>query len=105
MKQIILDKITSGEWKPGDKIPTETEFCDQFNISRITARRAMAELKNEGWIERKPAKGTFVKLPGISEDLSKFYSFTEEMQRLGHTPSSKQLGKNRVIPSDEVRQA
>jgi GntR family transcriptional regulator len=105
MKQIVLDKINIGEWKPGDKIPTETELCDQYNISRITARRALTELENEGWVERKPAKGTFVKFPGISQELSKFYSFTEEMQRLGHTSSSKQLRMDILTPSDEVRQA
>ncbi|CAH0119238.1 HTH-type transcriptional repressor NagR [Paenibacillus sp. CECT 9249] len=105
MKQIIMNKINDGEWKVGDKIPSETELCEQYNISRITARRAMTELEHEGLIERKPGKGTFVKFAGISQELSKFYSFTEEMKIRGFTPSSKLIDIEVVYPDEEIRTA
>lgn len=105
VKQIMLSKINDGDWKVGDKIPSETELCEQYNISRITARRAMAELEQDGLIERKPGKGSFVKFKGISQELSKFYSFTEEMKLQGYTPNSRLISIDEVYPDEEIRSA
>ena len=47
LKQIILDRITAGELKPGDMIPTELEFIELFDVSRTTVRQAIIELVKE----------------------------------------------------------
>jgi len=66
----FLDKIRSGEWKPGRQIPTEEELCKSFNVSKITVRRAVANLVFDGQLERIQGKGTFVRhdqaRPGMS---------------------------------------
>jgi GntR family transcriptional regulator len=103
LKQIISDKIQEGEWKVGDKIPSETELCEQYEVSRITARRALTELEHGGMIERKTGKGTFVKFSGISQELNRFYSFTNEVKLRGYTPSSKLLALDIITPDEEVR--
>lgn len=62
--QIIYDdlhmKIQSGEYKAGDVLPTENQLCAIYNVSRITATRALNELKQHGFIERKKKKGSVV---------------------------------------------
>lgn len=60
IKQILLDRIQAGEWQTGNSIPTETELCSAFNVSRITVRCAMKELVTEGYLERTSGRGTFV---------------------------------------------
>ncbi len=60
IKQDILQKLQLKELKPGDRLPTESELMEQYNVSRITASRALNELRNEGIIIRYPGKGTFV---------------------------------------------
>lgn len=47
---IIVEKISSGEWKEYDKLPSERELCDMYDISRTTICQAMIELENEGYI-------------------------------------------------------
>lgn len=60
LKQMIKDGIEKGEYKPGDRLPTEQELCDQFDISRQPVRHALTELVYEGILYRKPGRGTFV---------------------------------------------
>lgn len=52
--------ILTGEYPRGTKLPPELKLCKLFSISRITARRAIAELVNEGLLERRQGKGTYV---------------------------------------------
>jgi GntR family transcriptional regulator of arabinose operon len=52
--------IQSKQLMENDKLPTEKELLDQFNVSRITVANALAELAREGWIYRIPGKGSFV---------------------------------------------
>jgi GntR family transcriptional regulator of arabinose operon len=58
--------INSRQLQEDDKIPTEKEVLEQFNVSRITVANAMNELAREGWIYRIPGRGTYVK--GIPEN-------------------------------------
>lgn len=57
----FLDKIRTGEWRPGGQIPTEEELCKSFDVSKITVRRAVTNLVFEGYLEKFQGKGTFVK--------------------------------------------
>ena len=88
---IIVAKINSGELKEHDKLPSERELCEMYNISRTTIRQAMIELENEGYIYKEHGKGSFVAPQTYTQSLVKFYSFSEEMKRIGKTPSSKIL--------------
>lgn len=50
----------AGEFKPGERIPTEYELCERFSISRTSVRQALAELTQEGYLYRQQGSGTFV---------------------------------------------
>ena len=59
IQNYILQKIESGEYAAGDKIPSEIELARQFDVSRLTVNTAVKELANSGIVERVQGKGTF----------------------------------------------
>lgn len=56
----IKEQIASGRLQIGDRLPTEKELSEQFSVSRITSKRALVELEQEGLITRSRGKGSFV---------------------------------------------
>jgi GntR family transcriptional regulator len=92
IKQLILTAIHEGQFKGGDMIPTELEFCEQCGVSRPTIRQALSELVAEGYLYRLKGKGTFIAMPKIdARFLNKLQSFNQEMQQKGLHPSTKVL--------------
>lgn len=57
----FLDKLNTGELKPGDRIPTDSELVKQFNVSRITVTRAMQELEYRGALLRAKKRGSYIR--------------------------------------------
>ena len=60
---VLIEKIKSGELKPGDRVPSATELVETYNVSHSTARRALAKLKDMGLTDTVPGYATFVRLP------------------------------------------
>lgn len=60
LEQYLTGQITAGLLRPGDAIPSENELCQQFTISRMTARKAVDYLVRQGKVERRRGQGTFV---------------------------------------------
>lgn len=87
--QDIKDRIEQGIVKKGEKLPTEKEMQEEFNVSRDTIRRALAKLEQEGFINRRSALGTFVQQPKSDYELSEMKSFSEQMHSRGIKPSSE----------------
>lgn len=56
----LRGQIMDGQYPPGAKLPSEKELCEQYDISRITSRRVMEMLADEGLIVRQPGRGSFV---------------------------------------------
>jgi GntR family transcriptional regulator len=59
----IRDKIDSGELRPGQRIPSETDIMGEFGVARTTSRRAVAYLRNQGLIVTVQARGSYVSTP------------------------------------------
>ena len=59
----LVDEITSGIRSPGDKLPTELELANEYGVSRITSKKALNMLAQQGLVVRKRGLGTFVSLP------------------------------------------
>ena len=55
----LIDKIQAGEYRAGDRIPSEKEIAEQYGVSRITAVKALTELSLNGYIHRVQGKGSF----------------------------------------------
>jgi GntR family transcriptional regulator len=60
LKNILKARILSSELKGKDRLPTETELCTEYGVSRITVRQALSELIKEGLIYRDRGRGSFV---------------------------------------------
>lgn len=88
----LKNLIDSGELQPLDQIPPEIELSKQFKISRITVRKAIAELVDCGLLTRVQGMGTFVAKPKIERALVNVSSFTERMQARGMRAGAKALG-------------
>ena len=71
--EFIMEKIKTEEWKKGQLIPSEKEFCEQFQVSRPTVRAAIDYLANQGYLVTVKGKGTFVSKPKIVEDTTVFF--------------------------------
>jgi len=102
LSDTIKEKIESGEWVEHTKLPSERELCDIYQVSRATVRQAMQDLEINGYIYKAHGKGTFVNPLKIKQDLLKFYSFTEEMKKLGKTPTSSVIDFTVVDSSEKV---
>jgi GntR family transcriptional regulator len=55
---VLRGRIEAGRYAPDGRLPSEHEIVAEFGVARVTARRALAELEAEGWIERAPGRGT-----------------------------------------------
>ena len=105
LKAVIEDRIATGEWLPGAQVPSERELCEQFDISRITVRQALAELVVDGRLNRTQGRGTFVAYPRIEQRLSGLTSFTQDMQVRGKRPSSQVLRAECLPAQPQVARA
>ncbi|MEZ4515668.1 MAG: GntR family transcriptional regulator [Chloroflexota bacterium] len=101
---ILRRQITNGFWKPGDRMPSESELIDQYQVSRIVVRQAFDMLVNEGWVYRRRGRGTFVTTPAIEQGLTRIISFTEDMQRRGMQPGTQILSANLEPAPAEIAQ-
>lgn len=57
----LLTKIQNGDYQPGDRLPSEKELAQLYDVSRITTKRAMDLLAEENYISREPGRGSFVR--------------------------------------------
>ncbi len=102
LAKLIIDEIKNKNLKENDKILTEREYCEKYNISRATVRQAISYLEKKGYIYKIQGCGTFVSSRTIKQKLLKFYSFTEEIKKQGKTPESKILFFKKIISSEII---
>ncbi len=98
----IIEKIKQGLLKPGQQLPTEAELAQEYQVSRITAKRALDELVHQGRAFRQQGRGTFVAQSRI-RDITGFGSFSEDMRSRGRTPGAKLLEFKELDPATEIR--
>lgn len=102
VKNELIKCIQDGKFNVGDKIYSESEICNIYSVSAITAKRVLNELVQDGYISRHPGRGSFViKTNPISHVLTNFYSFTEEMRLRGMNPSSELVKLEWRVPPEK----
>ena len=100
---LITEKIRSGEWKPGKRIPPERELMALANISRATVRQALDTLVHKGLLDRIQGRGTFVKLPMLEQSLDNIvYSFYQQLQARGVRLRDEILAAEVIRATDDM---
>lgn len=95
----IRNKVNNGDLKPGDDIPSETALCKEYDTSRMTVRKGLAILMNEGYIYSIPGKGYFVEKP----EFNKYTIYYDEMNNLiNNVDNTKLLAVDIVMPHEEL---
>src|SRR5436190_19701804 len=105
VKSWIRQHIASGEWRPGDVVPSEAALITRFRISRMTANRALRELAHEGLVTRVQGSGTRVaELHRISSRLA-IRDIHEEVAERGHVHTTHVLSVGPEKADAEVAEA
>jgi len=102
IEEQLKKQIENGELKPNDSLPSEREFAERFEISRMTVRQAINNLVNDGYLYRQKGRGTFVSEKKLEQQLVGLTSFTEDMKARGMVPSSKLLSFEIIAASEKI---
>lgn len=103
LKRIIIDKIDNDEYAVSETIPSERELMAEYDMSRITVRKAIDDLVQEGYLYKVHGKGTYVKGEKNGYNLLSITSCTEDIRNMGMVPSRKVLGSE-ILRADKKRQ-
>jgi GntR family transcriptional regulator len=101
IKALITQSLQSGEWKPGDLIPSEVELANRFKVSQGTVRKAIDELSAEKLVVRRQGKGTFV---ATHHEARAQFRFLRLMPDVGeaHYPDNRIIEVKRLRAPAEV---
>lgn len=89
----VKEKIQNGEYPVGSQLPDEYSFCDEFGCSRMTVKKALDMLVEEGYVYRKQGQGTFV----LNQKMSNGSIEIAERDLSGFTKSSKGHGSTKIL--------
>ena len=99
----IVSAIQSGELAPDSQLPPERDLAEIAEVSRVTVRKAVAQLVDEGLVDQRRGAGSFVRGQGpkLEQSLSSLISFTENMLARGRASSSEVLSRGLFPPTPD----
>lgn len=101
LEALLKSDIESGEFPAGSKLPTENELVELYHVSRVTVRKALDGLSQQGYLERRSGKGTFVAEEKLQRTLDGVTSFSEMCQEIGCVPGSKTIRRSIELASEK----
>jgi GntR family transcriptional regulator len=103
IKALITQSLQSGEWKPGEMIPSEVELANRYKVSQGTVRKAIDELAADNLVMRRQGKGTFVATHHEARAHIRFLRLRPD-EGVPHYPESRFLEVRRLrAPADVAR--
>ena len=98
----LRHKITAGQFRQNDQLPTEEKLMQTFGVSRGTVRKALQLLLEEGLIESRQGLGSFVKTAVHTSNYFSLMSFNDEMRRQARVPTTQLLQSQHLAASQEL---
>lgn len=99
---ILEQRIFSGEFKPGDSLPSETDLVKEYELSRGTVRKCLNVLADRGLVTAQQGRGTFVSRPCLDRATFVMEEFREELEKRGLEPGYKLVKVRLIQTPDEV---
>ena len=106
LQRAVREAIERRVLGPDDALPSERQLAEDFAVSRITVRRAIEGLAEEGWLVRRQGSGNFVS-SRVEKNFAKLTSFSEDMRARGSRPHSVWLKRSSgtVMPEEALKLA
>jgi GntR family transcriptional regulator len=92
----LTQDVRDGRYRAEQALPSERTLSEQLDVSRVTARKAIDQLVDQGLVVRKRGSGNYI-APKIEQPLSNLSSFSEQLQERGYTPGSQWLRREVVL--------
>jgi len=105
VKDLIIGRISTGEYQPSDRVPSENELVESMRVSRMTANRALRELNDEGYVDRIAGRGTFVSDFRSQSHLLEVHNIADEIAYRGHVHSSAVIRQSLQHARGEIAKA
>lgn len=105
VRERLRQQIHGGQWRAGDRLPSEAELMHAHSVSRITVRLALGDLAAEGLIARAQGKGSFVAPSAIRQDLSRLQGLAEALESQGRSVRTRILSLRRHRPAASIARA
>jgi GntR family transcriptional regulator len=99
IQEYIAELVLSGKLAPETKLPSERELSTDLGVSRMTVRRSITELVNEGMLERRHGSGTYVARPRVTYNARELISYVQALKARGIATSSQLLEFGQVPAS------
>lgn len=104
LERILHTKITSGEWQPNQRIPSENELNRIYGLSRMTVRGVLTKLVGDGLLLRVPGKGTYVAPTKIDAVSPAYRGVREQLEAMGYSTTTRLTTFTLEPPSSTVRE-
>jgi GntR family transcriptional regulator, histidine utilization repressor len=102
VKRHILDNIGSGKWGTSARVPSENDIVKSFGVSRMTANRALRELRDEGVLVRVAGVGSFVADQHVHAHPLEIRGIADEIRRRGHVHRAEIVSLERIRAVGEL---
>ncbi len=104
LKEVLKKQIENGELKQGERLPSEIELINTYEVSRTTIREAVNDLVQNGYLVRKRGVGTYVATPKHSQwVLENLSSFAEELEQKGLSSKTEVLSLEKIQSGLELK--
>ena len=99
----LAQAVREGRFRVDEALPSERVLSEAIQVSRVTARNAIAQLEAQGLILRRRGSGNYI-APRLEQPLTRLTSFSEELRERGYTPSSRWLKRalTPAVPDEQL---
>src|ERR1700739_26568 len=96
----LSDDVRNGRYHVDQALPSERALSELLSVSRVTARKAIDQLVEQGMVVRRRGSGNYI-APRIEQPLSNLTSFSEQLAQRGYVPGSRWLKRSVVTPTPD----